>query len=295
MNDSRLTWVAAAWALMLLVSDLPDILCKAFFGPIPAWLSWAKVGALVVGLALCLLWEKLRPLRQYTVVLLVLFLALGVTRLVGKSPFWQGRFGGARVSFARGYIGIYLLDSAVALAVIAALWIMKRRREAFFLVKGRLAAPIEPVPWLGIRSGESWRAFGPIFTIAAALAVMVPTMLLASFPLSALGRALPLLPFVLLFAAVNAFNEEIYFRASLLSTLHEVIGKNQVLLLSSVFFGLAHYLYGSPPGVVGFLMTGFLAWLLGKSMLETRGLFWPWFIHFVSDIVVFQSYALSRV
>jgi uncharacterized protein len=39
-------------------------------------------------------------------------------------------------------------------------------------------------------------------------------------------------------------------------------------------------------------MTGFLAWLLGKSMLETKGLFWAWFIHFLPDAVIFFSYAI---
>lgn len=65
------------------------------------------------------------------------------------------------------------------------------------------------------------------------------------------------------------------------------------MLLNVVFFGMAHYLYGSPAGIPGFLLTGFLAFLVGKSMLETRGLLWPWFIHFVPDVVVFASYVLS--
>ena len=108
-------------------------------------------------------------------------------------------------------------------------------------------------------------------------------------------RAVSLLPAVLLFAAVNAFTEEVYFRASFLSTLHEVIGRGHTLLISSVFFGLAHYLYGSPPGIPGALMTGFLAWLLGKAMLETGGLGWPWLIHFAPDVVVFASYAILWV
>jgi hypothetical protein len=108
-------------------------------------------------------------------------------------------------------------------------------------------------------------------------------------------KALPLLPAVLLFAAINAFTEEVYHRAGLLATLTEVIGKGQTLLLAAVFFGLAHWLYGSPPGLVGAMMTGFLAWLLGKSMLETKGIAWPWLIHFLPDVVIFLSYALMRV
>ena len=34
-------------------------------------------------------------------------------------------------------------------------------------------------------------------------------------------------------------------------------------------------------GVVGCLMTGLLAWLMGKNILETKGLGWAWFIHVV--------------
>ena len=199
------------------------------------------------------------------------------------------------MSFTLGYTGIYILDCAVALAVIAALWAVKRRRSAFFLVKGELRAPIEPVRWLGIGSGESWRTFGWIFAVAAALAVAVPTLLSVRLAPEALGRAAGLLPAVLLFAAINAFNEEVYFRASFLSTLTDVIGRGHALLVASVFFGMGHYLYGSPPGVIGFLLTAFLGWLLGKSMLETKGLLWPWFIHFLADVVVFLYYALTFV
>ena len=40
-------------------------------------------------------------------------------------------------------------------------------------------------------------------------------------------------------------------------------------------------------------MTAFLAWLIGKSILETKGLFWGWFIHFLPDVVIFASYAIA--
>ncbi len=158
-----------------------------------------------------------------------------------------------------------------------------------------LSAPIGPVRWLGIRPGGSWRNFGWIFAVIAGLAVAVPTILSASPAAGAFGRVMSLLPFVLLFAAVNAFNEEVYFRASFLATLVEVVGRGHALVMIAVFFGMAHYLYGSPPGIVGFLMTAFLGWLLGKSMLETRGFLWPWVIHFVPDVVVFVFYAMTWV
>ena len=234
------------------------------------------------------------PWRRFFV-FFVFFLALGLTSWAGKTAWWAGRFGGPKASFTTGYLGIYILDTGVALAVIAALWILKRRRSEFFLVKGDPAAPIRPVRWLGIRKGESWRTFGWIFTFVAAAAVFFPTFLSVHLSKGTLGRAAGLIPAVLIFAAINAFNEEVYFRASILSTLKDVVGGNQALLIAAAFFGMSHYLYGSPPGVVGFLMTGFLGWLLGKGMLETRGLLWPWFIHFVADVVVFAFYAVSWV
>jgi membrane protease YdiL (CAAX protease family) len=287
--------IACAWALMLLVSDLPDIFCTQFFSHVPKWLFWGKVGLLLLFLGLSLLYKTLRPLRQYAAFLAVFFLALAASAWIGNLPGWQRRFSGPEVSFTAGYVGFHLRDLAVAGAVIAVLWLMKRKRRNFFLVKGQLDAPIRPVRWLGIGVGNSWRTFGWIFTIAASLGVAIPTLLGLKLSGPILSRAVSLLPAVLLFAAVNAFAEEVYFRASFLSTLHEVIGRGHTLLISSVFFGMAHYLYGSPPGLPGFLMTGFLAWLLGKSMLETRGLGWPWLIHFVPDVVVFASYAILWV
>jgi membrane protease YdiL (CAAX protease family) len=295
MTEDRNLIVAVAWGTALLISDLPDVLFKALAGHVPGRLAWAKVGLLAAGLVACSLWKRLRALRPFFIVFLVFFLALVLTGVARGTPWWEGRFGGGSVSFTLGYAGIYILDCAVALAVIAALRAVKRRRRAFFLVKGDLRAPIGPVRWLGIRAGESWRTFGWIFALAAALAVAVPTLLSVRLAPGALGRAAGLLPAVLLFAAINAFNEEVYFRASFLSTLADVIGRGHTLLVASVFFGMGHYLYGSPPGIVGFLMTAFLGWLLGKSMLETKGLLWPWLIHFLADVVVFLSYALTFV
>lgn len=180
-------------------------------------------------------------------------------------------------------------------AVIAVLWLVKKDRSEFFLVMGQLDAPIQPVRWMGIRSGESWRKFGWIFAFAAGLAVVVPVVLSLRPSSDTLLRAAPLLPAGLLFAAINAFTEEIYFRSSLLSTLAAVVGRNHALWMNMAYFGLNHYLYGSPSGVMGSLMTGFLAWLLGKSILETRGLGWAWFMHFVPDAVIFASYAILWV
>jgi hypothetical protein len=284
-----------AWIAMLIVSDLPDILLTWLGALIPPWMYWAKIAFLVVFLGVTLLWNAIRPLWQYSLILLVLFLALKLTSLLRDTAWFQENFNFAGVPFFTGYAAIMLLDILVALAVIAALWLIKRDRKAFFLVNGQWDAPIEPVRWLGIKAGETWKTFGWIFTAAASLAVFIPTIIVIAPSGETILKALPLFPAAVLFAAVNAFTEETYFRASLLSTLHTILGKTHTLLLTLVFFGLSHWLWGSPPGIVGFLMTGFLAWIMGKSMLETRGMRWPWLIHFFPDVVIFISYALLYV
>jgi len=294
-RDARRLLIVTAWVVILAISDLPDIVWNTIAGRVPASLFWGKVVFLAGFLGITLLVKALRRLRSYGLVLFMFFLAFGLTSLIRSTAWFQGHFNSPGVSFFKGFMALYVLDIGVALAVIAVLWALKRDRRAFFMTRGRLDAPIEPVRWLGIKAGGSWKTFGWIFGCAAALAVLIPTLLAIAPSKATMVKALPLLPAVLLFAAINAFTEEVYFRAGLLATLTEIVGKNQILLLTATFFGLAHWLNGSPPGLVGALMTGFLAWLLGKSMLETKGIAWPWLIHFLPDVMIFFSYALMRV
>jgi hypothetical protein len=39
-------------------------------------------------------------------------------------------------------------------------------------------------------------------------------------------------------------------------------------------------------------MAGFLGWLLAMSVVETRGFFLAWTIHFVQDVVIITSMIL---
>ena len=284
-----------AWVVMLIVSDLPDILITWLGGPVPSWMFWAKAAFLAVFFGLTRMSKAIRPLWQYALVLFTLFLALGLTSLLRGTAWFQGHFNYRGVSYFTGFAAVMVLDILVALAVIAVLWRMKRDRRAFFLAKGRMDAPVEPIRWLGIKAGGSWKSLTWIFAGIAALAVAVPTLLAIAPSGATWLRALPLFPAAVLFSAVNAFTEEAYFRCSLLSTLCAAIGRTQTLLLILVFFGLSHWLYGSPSGIVGFAMTGFLSWIMARSMLETKGMLAPWIIHFAPDVVVFMSYALLFV
>ncbi len=86
---------------------------------------------------------------------------------------------------------------------------------------------------------------------------------------------------------MNAFTEEVIFRLSYVSLVkHEGWDEKWALFLGTTVFGLVHYFGMAPKGIMGALMAGFLGWFLTKSILESKGFFWAWFIHFLQDVVI---------
>jgi hypothetical protein len=182
----------------------------------------------------------------------------------------------------------------VTFMIIAALFMLKKTRSAFFLVKGDTNALTEPVRWMSIKRGERWKQVGRNFSVILSLGTLTFLILAGRPPLDIALRALPFLPAILLAAMLNAFNEEMTYKASFLSVLEDVVGRNQALYLMAAYFGIGHF-YGIPYGVIGVLMAGFLGWFLGKSMLETRGMGWAWFIHFWQDVLIFAFLAIGSI
>lgn len=281
-----------AWVVTLLVSTLPTILLNELGSGGPDWVFWAQVAFVAVMLALTFLWKAIKPLVAYFIVILVLFLAeWGLQTWLGESSLWKSWFNSA--AFTSSMLSMQILRFGVALIMVAAMLVIKKQRSAFFLVKGDLNAIAEPIPLL-MKKPEPWSKLGPTLALFISLGTLTFLVIASRPSLSVLAKALPFLPFVLLFAAMNAFSEEMNYKASFLSVLHGVVGKNQSLLLMAAFFGIGHY-YGVPYGIVGVLMAGFLGWLLGKSMLETKGFAWAWFIHFLQDVLIFSFMAIGTI
>lgn len=280
------------WIVVLAISDLPEILLSVVALPAPTFLVWLKVGGLALFAALCFGARGWRPLAPFAGVMLIFFLGLRGAEALGTSALWRDRFAGSEGSFALSYLDLHLRDLGVALLVLAALFLLVGDRRRFFLARGDLAAPVEPVRWLGIRSDGRWRTFVWIFGGAAAVLVAAVILTRIRFEPGDAAKLARLMPAVFLLAATNAFSEEVYFRLSLLGTLPAVIGRGQAQAMNVVLFGLAHWLAGSPPGFAGAAMTGFLAWAMGKCILETRGLAGAWLIHLLPDLVIFATYAL---
>lgn len=84
----------------LAVSVLPNALFYELLGDSPGWLKWAKMGVLTVMAVLAYFWKEVRPLRNFFLIVLAIFLAEEVAAMVRASALWQGWFGKADAPFA---------------------------------------------------------------------------------------------------------------------------------------------------------------------------------------------------
>ncbi|SCC92885.1 putative Protease [Thiomonas sp. X19] len=181
---------------------------------------------------------------------------------------------------------------SVAGVVLFCLYSVNAANLWSFLTPGKIAAPAKGVPWLGISDNQSWASVGASLSFFITLATSTFVYLQFRKSGEGLKQALPYLPWVLLFSLTNSFSEEVVYRLGIIVPLVGSVDTNYILLFSAAAFGAPH-LRGMPNGIVGALMAGFLGWLLAKSMIETNGIFWAWFIHFLQDIVIFSAFVMA--
>lgn len=283
------------WVIVILVSDLPNAVWHAVGGVPPGWLFWVKIGLLATLLLISFAWKSIQPIRTYIFLLMVLMLGLwGLSWLRATAAYQQWE---QRVDWVIAMAVFQLLKLTIALTMITILLLLKRDRKDFFLTPGQLKAGILPTNGKAqiARRSLSWGALGLL------LGVCIAPLTLLFFGLGnlpstdILTRALPYLPAALLFAAFNAFSEEVQFRAGLLGDLQKVIGPNQAIWLSAAFFGLAHYFSGPPSGIPGVIITSLLGALFAKCMLGSKGIVVPWFIHSCQNAVIYVFMAIGAV
>ena len=199
-----------------------------------------------------------------------------------------GVFPTNRLNFEASYqlisLGVFALFVVLAVA-------LGGRGVLAYLRPTRFSGPVTPVPWIGLRpkEGEGWGQVGTSFlfviTLVTAVAVYVPVVRGGAFTFSVTGVLLP----ALVFGLTNSLVEEGIFRFAVTSVfLENGFSATSAALTSAVLFGGVHY-FGTPGGITGVLLAGFLGWFLSKSIAETRGFGWAWLIHFVQDVVIFVA------
>ena len=202
-------------------------------------------------------------------------------RTLSDNASWGARLFIARALTLSGAVlgGLTLIGSGIT-------------RRDLFLCWGNLAAPAQPIRFLGLRKPVPWTWFGPALLLIFALA-LAPFFYFKIHPdFGASGRILHLWPWMLAVATLNAASEEFQFRNLLLAHLRNVFHPAEAVLLTAAFFGLGHY-YGQPSGPLGVLMAGFAGWIWARSLIETKGSLWAFVTHMVQDVVIFAFLALG--
>jgi membrane protease YdiL (CAAX protease family) len=278
-----------AWGLVLLLT-LPQIILGAFLHMDTAWLVPARILLLALMIVLSFAWTTIRPLRGLFIIFLVVYAVEGwfFLTLVPSTQSYQNLVG---TNTNLAFFGERLLRIGAVIIMFLVLLFMGLKRRDFYLALGDLNATAEPSPRGIPRKPESWRKFGrnyALISIGLLLLFMVP-----AFQPSLTNLSISLVLFAALCAAMNAFAEEFLYRSALLPQVLPLFGKNASLLLVPLWFGLAHY-FGVPNGITGIIITAIGGWFFAKSMVETRGMGWAWFLHFLADFTVYLVLLLAN-
>lgn len=282
-----------AWLTVFIGSSFFDIVSREYFGQSGWWIGAAQAALLTTGGIAALLSPRFRPVGRF-------ILAVAVLRLCWYVVAPQLRATETVLAWSHSVNwGVHLFIARCLPLVGAALMMFTLvgtnvRRADSYLHIGNMAAPAEPIAWLGIRRRISWTVFGPILLVLFGIAL--PLFLYFSLrpDFAASARVWRFLPWILATAALNAANEEFQFRCVLLAHLRNVVAPAEAIVLTAILFGLSHY-YGQPSGAIGVVMASIAGWLWGKSMVETRGFGWAFLIHLVQDIVIFSFLAMTAV
>lgn len=264
---------------MLLTSRLPQIVLVEWLG-LDVPYGWWMLATAVFLLALAFAWPGARPLRGFAWVMAALALLTSLLDApVRSSAVWQ-RWFDPEQGWAIGFLGERLPLVVEALAMVWLLRLAGFRRADCFLVRGRVGAP--PARLLVL----STLGLAALFALGLAQLMAPP---------AGWARVLPWLPVILLIALMNAWGEEVLYRAAPLSQLWTVVGERQANWITAVWFGLGHYYGGFPSGPFGAAQAALVGLLFGRAMLATRGLALPVMLHMLVDTVIYLFLAMAAV
>ena len=158
---------------------------------------------------------------------------------------------------------------------------------------GDLRAPVGGRSSPASKRAVSWAVLGPIAALGLGGLFFLFMSSQNAGALADPSVVVPWLPLILVSAGLNAFGEEVSYRAGPISVLLPAVGPIHALWMTSLWFGLGHYYGGIPSGPFGLIQSGLIAVLMGKAMLDTRGLGWSWTIHLVLDTVIYVFIAAT--
>ena len=164
--------------------------------------------------------------------------------------------------------------------------------KSYFKI-GNLQNNVLPEPLIGLKpkKSDNWKNIGINFAIIISMVTIIMMYFSIKDKTFDYNNFITLIPFIFIFSLSNAFIEEIMYRLGVVVALKKIISDKKIALVSGSIFGSIHY-FGTPGGLIGIIVACFLGWFLAKSIIETKGIFWAYLIHFLQDFVIFSALLL---
>jgi membrane protease YdiL (CAAX protease family) len=288
-DEVRARWLLrAAWAIVLLLT-VPEIILGAFLRVDVSWMPTVRIGLLAGSFALTVVWPQIRPLRGMLAIFFVIYAVEGwlFLTVIPQIQFYHELVEGDP---SLAFLGERLMRLGAVLVMVVVLVLMGMKRRDFYLAVGDVRATAEPSRRWVPRTPEPWTRFGRNYAIISVGLLLL--FLIPAFAPSLADITLGIVIFAAVCAAMNAFAEEFLYRAALIPQVLPLFGKSSTLVLLPVWFGLAHW-FGVPSGLTGVILAAIGGWFFAKSMIETRGMAWAWFLHFLADFTVYLVLLLA--
>jgi membrane protease YdiL (CAAX protease family) len=276
VRESPAPWIRL-WVLVAVVSPASEIACQVAVGSVPDSLIWIRIFVLSTIVVSSARWKPLAVLRPFAFAYLLQLICVAAVHIARNSRVYA-------LMAARGFGSSELFLAAVLFAVIvpALLW-CSRRPDRFFLHVGSLSSPLLPFR-------ASWSVVAPVFALVAALCAWG----FVRFTGTADAISWGMVPVAVMLAAINAFEEEFLNRNVLIGAVRTNFGPVHAIAVGAFIFGIGHW-NGLPAGILGVLMTLTLGVVTGTAMVQTKGMFWSWCMHFVPDCVLFYYWGVGTV
>jgi membrane protease YdiL (CAAX protease family) len=271
--------LAVAWIAILFGSAASHVVWVEWlsYKDNPLWDYIVRFVVLVLLLMLSWLWPKLRPLRGFLLAILAFNLAIDLQVMLVKLP-QIAALPPVLYVLAYALLSVFLAVALMALTLLHS----GLSRQDLFLEKGNMRAQSH-IPFF---SSRRWTLVGPLAFVLLAIPLVVELVLEIHPNFALAHNILSTLPFIIVFGIVNAAQEEFTYRVVYLARLAPVVGAQWALLITSVNFGINHWVGGHPNGLTGVVTVALAGYILGRSMLDTRGIAWAWLIHSAADIIV---------
>lgn len=285
MNKERIF----AFISVLLASNVVRIVAQSLLKL--SYVEFAGFHALLVLIMLIVSAFAFKRLVKLNLLLLSVNAGYFISSVLSTTSLYASWFDSG--TFIGQFGGSILLKMAVA-GLVAVVLLALLNLKAAFLSFGDLKVKADGIGWLGIPHQRiSWGKLALISAILISLGTFLGTVVtVTGFTFVRNTDILrSLLPYVLIYALGKSLFEGILYRNTIIASLSPVLSKNDIVILGALFFGVAHY-FGAPGGPLGVVMSSALGWYMCRSMVETKGLFAPWLIHFFQDVVIFAAVIL---